>query len=96
MRYLKDSSTCGLLYGKTKSDISEVMGFVDSDFAGDLNKKKSTLGYMFVLNSCLISWKSSLQSVVALSSIEGEFIATTEAIKEAIWLRGLLNELWLS
>lgn len=96
MRYLKGSSTCGLLYGKTKSDKIEVMGFVDSDFAGDLDKRKSTSGYMFVLNSCLISWKSSLQSVVALSSTEAEFIATTEAVKEAMWLRGLLNELWLN
>ncbi|KAH9651061.1 hypothetical protein KPL70_026606 [Citrus sinensis] len=96
MRYLKGSSTCGLLYRKTKSDKIEVMGFVDSDFAGDLDKRKSTSGYMFVLNSCLISWKSSLQSVVALSSTEAEFIATTEAVKEAMWLRGLLNELWLS
>ncbi|KAH9736371.1 hypothetical protein KPL71_018077 [Citrus sinensis] len=96
MRYLKGSSTCGLLYGKTKSDKIEVMGFVDSDFAGDLDRRKSTSGYMFVLNSCLVSWKSSLQSVVALSSTEAEFIATTEAVKEAMWLRGLLNELWLN
>ncbi|KAH9668944.1 hypothetical protein KPL70_021590 [Citrus sinensis] len=96
MRYLKGSSTCGLLYGKTKSDKIEVMGFVDSDFAGDLDRRKSTSGYMFVLNSYLISWKSSLQTVVALSSTEAEFIATTEAVKEAMWLRGLLNELWLN
>ncbi|KAH9647599.1 Endoglucanase 8 [Citrus sinensis] len=67
MRYLKSSSNCGLLYGKTKSDINEVMGFVDSYF-----------------------------SVVALSSIEAEFITTAEAVKEAMWLRGLLNELWLN
>ena len=60
------------------------MEFVDSDFAGDLDRKKSTSRYMFMLNSCLISWKSSLQSVVALSSTEVEFIATTEAVKEAI------------
>ncbi|KAH9806493.1 hypothetical protein KPL71_002780 [Citrus sinensis] len=96
MRYLKGSSTCGLLYGKTKSDKIEVMKFVDSDFAGDLDRRKSTSGYMFVLNSYLISWKSSLQTVVALSSTEAEFIATTEAVKEATWLKGLLNELWLN
>ncbi|KAH9662167.1 hypothetical protein KPL70_024758 [Citrus sinensis] len=96
MRYLRGSSTCGLLYGKTKNEEIEVIGFVDSDFAGDLDRRKSTSGYMFVLNGCLISWKSSLQSVVALSSTEAEFIATTEAVKEAMWLRGLLNELWLN
>ena len=55
MRYLKGSSTCGLLYGKIKSDKIKVMGFVDSDFTGDLDRRKSTSGYMFVLNSCLIS-----------------------------------------
>jgi len=96
MRYLKGSSTYGLLYGKIKSDKIEVMGFVDSDFAGDLDRRKSTSGYMIELNSCLISWKSSLQSVVALSSTEDEFIATTEAVKEAMWRRGLLIELWLN
>ncbi|KAH9659867.1 hypothetical protein KPL70_024018 [Citrus sinensis] len=96
MRYLKGSSTCGLLYGKTKNEKIEVIGFADSDFAGDLDRRKSTSGYMFVLNSCLISWKSSLQSVVALSLTEAEFIVTTEAVKEAMWLRGLLNELWLN
>ncbi|KAH9724437.1 Integrase catalytic domain-containing protein [Citrus sinensis] len=55
IRYLKGSSTCGLMYGKSKSDINEVMGFIDSDFAGDLDRRKSTSGYMFMLNKCLIS-----------------------------------------
>ena len=96
MDITRDRSAGTLLYGKTKSDINKVKGFVDSDFAGDLDRRKSTLRYMFMLNSCLISWKSSLQSVVVLSSTEVEFIATTEAVKEAIWLRGLLNKLWLN
>lgn len=72
-----------------------VEGYVDSDFIGDLDKSKSISGYMFMLNICLISWKASLQHVVILSSIEAEFIAATEAAKEAMWLKGLLNELWL-
>ena len=70
-------------------------GYVDSDFAGDLDRKKSISGYLFKLDNCLISWKATLQHIVALSSTEAEFVAVTEAVKESMWLRGLLNELWL-
>ena len=95
MRYLRGSFTCGLLYGKSKSDVSEIVGYVDFDFAGDLDKRKSISGYMFMLNMCIVSWKATLQPIVALSSIEAEFIVATEAVKEAMWLKGILNELWL-
>ena len=43
----------------------------------------------------MISWKSSLKSVVALSSIEAKFVEATEATKEFMWLKSILNELWL-
>ena len=48
---------------------------------------------MFTLNGCAISWKAQLQSTVALSSTEAEYMAITEAIKEDIWLKGLFGEL---
>ena len=48
---------------------------------------------MFTLNCCTINWKASLQSVVALSTIEVEYIAAAEVFKEAIWLRGMITEL---
>ena len=44
------------------------MGYVDSNFAGDLNERKSISGYLFMVNGCLISWKTTLQPVVTLSS----------------------------
>ncbi|KAL4559971.1 hypothetical protein LXL04_032119 [Taraxacum kok-saghyz] len=50
-------------------------------------------GYVFTLNGCAISWKAQLQSTVALSSTEAEYMAITEAIKEDIWLKGLFGEL---
>ena len=46
-----------------------------------------------MLNGCLISWKASLQHVVALSTTEAEYTAATEAVKEALWLKGLISEL---
>ncbi|KAI5678330.1 hypothetical protein M9H77_09280 [Catharanthus roseus] len=72
LRYLNGTVDRGLHYHNC-SDF-ELIGFVDSDFAGDKD------------DNC-ISWKSQLQPVVALSTTEAEYIAATEAIKEAIWLQ---------
>lgn len=98
MRYLNGTSDHGLLYGKSKQAVSEVMGHVDSNFARDLDAIESITGYLFMLNNCMIGWKASLQLVVALSSAstEAEFVAATKAAKESIWLKGILNELWLN
>ena len=68
---------------------------MDSDFAGDRDSRKSTTAYYFTLGGNCISWKSQLQPLVALSSTEAEYIALTDAFKEAIWLQGLLKELQL-
>ncbi|GKC04019.1 hypothetical protein Tco_0995629 [Tanacetum coccineum] len=68
-------------------------GFVDSDYAKDPDKGRSITGYIFLVRGCVVSWKATLQHVVALSTTEAEYMALTEAVKEAIWLRGLLEEL---
>ncbi|XP_047952725.1 phenylalanine N-monooxygenase-like [Salvia hispanica] len=60
----------------------------DSNYANDRDKKKSTTSYVFTLGGSCISWKSQLQHIVALSTIESEYIAITEAMKEALWLKG--------
>ena len=79
-----------LYFGKTR-DV--VVGYVDSDFVGDLNKRRSLTGYVFIAGSCAISWKATLQTIVALSTIEAKYMAITKACKEAIWLKGLFGEL---
>ncbi|XP_019435951.1 PREDICTED: uncharacterized protein LOC109342419, partial [Lupinus angustifolius] len=93
MRYLKGTMDIGLLYGKVKGVGSKVIGYVDSDYAGDLDKRRSLTGYVFTLCGCTVSWKATLQSIVALSTTEAEYIAVTEAVKEAIWEKGLIEEL---
>ncbi|KAL1223770.1 Retrovirus-related Pol polyprotein from transposon TNT 1-94 [Cardamine amara subsp. amara] len=70
----------------------KVEGFCDSDFAGDLDRSRSISGYVFTCGGTVISWKSSLQHVVALSTTEAEYMALVEAVKEAIWLKGLAEE----
>ena len=62
------------------SDIT-LQGYVDSDLAGDFDRNRSTTGYVFTLGSAVISWKSQLQDVVALSTTEAEYVAATKASK---------------
>ncbi|GKG01605.1 hypothetical protein Tco_0306310 [Tanacetum coccineum] len=63
------------------------------DYVRDLDKRRSTTGYVITLAKALVSWKSTLQSTTALSTIEAEYMAMTDVVKEAIWLQGLLSEL---
>ena len=70
-----------------------IVGYCDSDYTGDLDKHRSTTGCLFTLARALVSWKSSLQSTVALFTTEVEYMAVTEAVKEANWLKGMLEDL---
>jgi hypothetical protein len=70
-----------------------VYGFCDSDWGGDELTRKSTSGYVFIMSGAAVSWSSKKQSSVALSSTEAEYMACTQASKEAVWLRQLLHEL---
>ncbi|GKG64753.1 hypothetical protein Tco_0663729, partial [Tanacetum coccineum] len=63
------------------------------DYPGDLDKRRSTTGYVFTLAKAPTSWKSTLQSTTALSTTKAEYMVITEAVKEEIWLQGLLGEL---
>ena len=70
-----------------------MFGFTDSDYAGDLDDRKSTSGYVFMLGSGAVSWSSKKQPIVTLSTTEAEFVAATACACQAIWLRKILEEL---
>lgn len=93
LRYLKGSIDRGIMYGG--EDKLLVEGYSDSDWAADKESRKSTSGFVFMLNGGPVSWCSKRQSTVALSSTEAEYIALTLAAKEATCLRLLLTELGL-
>ena len=59
-------------------------GYVDADWVGDLDGRKSTSGYLFTFAGGAVSWQSRLQKCVALSTIEVEYIAAYEASKEML------------
>jgi hypothetical protein len=95
-RYLKGTSGIGLVFDRRQATTDDVVGYVDSDYGGDLDRRRSLSGYIFTLCNSAISWKATLQSIAALSTTEAEYISATEGVKEAIWLRGLVNELGLT
>ncbi|GKA12505.1 hypothetical protein Tco_0692051 [Tanacetum coccineum] len=93
LRYLRGNTNVGLVYGTDRGNHVDVTGFVDSDYAKDLDKGRSITGYAFLVQGCVVRWKATLQHVAALSTTEAEYIALTEVVKEDILLRGLLKEL---
>eukprot|EP00112_Aurelia_sp_Birch-Aquarium-sp1_P025966 Seg893.3 transcript_id=Seg893.3/GoldUCD/mRNA.D3Y31 product="Copia protein" protein_id=Seg893.3/GoldUCD/D3Y31 len=71
----------------------QLSGFIDADWGGDVNGRKSQSGYMFTICGGVVSWASKKQTSVALSSTEAEYVAACLATQEAVWLRSLLADL---
>ena len=71
----------------------KLQGYVDVDFASDIDSRKSITEFVFTLGGIAISWVSNLQKIVTLSTTEAEYVAATETGKEMIWLHGFLDEL---
>ncbi|KAM4703259.1 uncharacterized protein WCC33_011859 [Rhinophrynus dorsalis] len=90
MRYLKQMKDLSLKLSAT-GDLN-LIGFVDSDWAGDLNTRKCTRGYLFKLRNSPVSWSSKMISV-ALSSAEAEYISAAYASQEVVLLCQLLEDL---
>jgi len=86
--YLQGTKNYMLTYGK--SDNLVVVGYSNADFAGCVDDKKSTSGYIFTLAGGAISWKSSKQSVTASSTMQAEYVACFEATGQAVWLKNFI------
>ncbi|XP_059222145.1 uncharacterized protein LOC131996444 [Stomoxys calcitrans] len=90
-RYLKATSHYALQFSKDGS--SQIDGFTDADWAGDVDDRKSTTGYVFKFQNGPISWNSKKQQTTALSTTEAEYMALSTSAQEAMWLKSLLTEL---
>ncbi|XP_063940548.1 secreted RxLR effector protein 161-like [Daucus carota subsp. sativus] len=91
LRYVKGTQEIGLVYSR-KNGNNELKGYSDSDHAGHIEDRRSTVGMVFYLNESLVTWVSQKQRCIALSSCEAEFMATTAAACQSIWLRKLLEQ----
>ena len=99
-RYLKKTMHLGLTYrsstsfpGQPDMPPNTLWGYVDSDWAGCPDTRKSTSAYVFMLNGAAISWRSKRQTTVALSTAEAEYISASAMVQEVIYLRKFLENL---
>ena len=90
MRYIKGTMDFSLCFN---GDNLQLQGYTNADWQGDLDERKSTSGCLFTLAGGGISWKSKKQTSVVQSSMEAEYIAANEAVKDGVWLRNFLVSL---
>lgn len=84
MRYLRGTSKLSLSFGSGKPML---VGYTDSDMAGDVDAYKSTSGYLITFSGGAVSWQSRLQKCIALSTTEAKLIVATEAYKDLLWMK---------
>ena len=84
LRYIKGTIDVDLVFEKDSTGKQECVGYVDSDYTGDLDKRRSITGYVFILSQASVGWRSILQSTAALLTTEAKYMAMTEALKEVI------------
>lgn len=71
----------------------KLVGYCDANWAGDLDSRRSTSGYVFLLGNNAVSWCSKKQQTVSLSTTESEYIAIALASQELLWLKRLLKDI---
>ena len=93
LRYLRGTRELGIKYGAmARGDSTRLEGYCDADWAGDVDTRRSTTAYIFMIAGGAVSWASKLQTTVALSSTEAEYMAACAAVQEAVHLRQLLGD----
>ena len=89
-RYLAGTRDLWLTYGETKRVLE---GYADAD--GSMSEDRRAIsGYAFLIDGGAVSWSSKRQEIVSLSTTESEYVAATHGMKEALWLRSLLSEIF--
>jgi hypothetical protein len=94
LRYLKGSTDLGLTYTSAMNQgVYACEMYTDADFAADVDKRRSTTGAVMLMQNAAVMWLSKLQSIVATSTAEAEYIAAAMATKDGLWVRKLLGEM---
>lgn len=91
LRYVRGTMNYGIWYYPVTN--FSLIGFTDSDWAGSLQDRKSTTGYIFNIGCGAICWSSKKQETVALSSAEAEYVAAASTTCQAVWMRRILEDL---
>jgi hypothetical protein len=92
LRYIAGTKELGCSYARQEKG-AKLVGHSDSDHAGDVDDRKSTSGTLFFFGCCPVSWQSTKQKIVALSSCEAEYVTATTVACQGVWLKQLYGEL---
>ena len=88
--YIKNTISYGLTYSRD-SDLSP-SGFVDADYGGCRDTRRSTSGYIFLMAGGPVAWSSKRQATVALSTVEAEYVAMSRCAQQLVWMHSWLDE----
>lgn len=91
LRYIKGTINFELFYSKHTGN--KLVGYADSDWAGDKKDSLSTTGFLFEVFGGNVCWNTRKQTSVALSSTEAEYVTLTVAACEGTWLTNILDDL---
>ncbi|KAG7550979.1 GAG-pre-integrase domain [Arabidopsis thaliana x Arabidopsis arenosa] len=91
LRYLRGTTDFGIWYKRGGN--GERLVYTDSDFAGDVDGRRSTSGYVFLMDGASVAWSSKKQPIVTLSTTEAEYVAASVCACQAIWFMRILGEL---
>jgi hypothetical protein len=91
LKYLKRSKEA-FLVSRGEEELA-LIGYTDASFQADTNDSKSQSNFVFCLNEGVVSWKSFKQDTVANWRTEAEYIATSKAAKESVWIKNFVSEL---
>jgi transposase InsO family protein len=89
-RYLNHSQRLGIRYGPEGGNL---VGYSDSDYAADDRDRRSTMGYVYILNGAAVTWAARKQHSISTSTTEAEYVGLCNAAKEAVWIRNLLRSI---
>jgi len=88
--YIKNTIDYGLTYSRD-SDLSP-HAFVDADYGGCKDTRRSTSGYVFIMAGGPVTWSSKRQATVALSTVEAEYVAMSRCAQQMVWMHSWLSE----
>lgn len=88
--YIKNTLDYGLTYSR-ESDLSPV-AYVDADYGGCKDTRRSTSGYVFIMAGGAVTWSSKRQATVALSTVEAEYVSMSRCAQQMVWMQNWLSE----
>ncbi|CAM8906649.1 unnamed protein product [Rhodiola kirilowii] len=91
LSYLKGTLDFGLMYQREAK--MNVVAYTDSDYARDMDDRKSISGYVFLFNGSAVCWSSHKQAIVTSSSTKAEYVAATSCACHCVWVKGILGQM---